>query len=123
MIPNHNLNRIDQEEETKEIIENGDDNNAAVSARPRRMSEVADPPQPIIPIPEGSAFFFLSQGNRCGHKINRSMFDPINQTYTHIHTHNTKTFPPSDGSKKFDNIIYYLIHTTIRILVKCKVYR
>lgn len=36
-----------------------------VSARPRRMSDVPDPPEPIIPIPEGSAFFILSQTNRC----------------------------------------------------------
>lgn len=57
---------IDQEEETKEIIENGEDNNnTTVSARPRRMSEIPDPPTPILPIPEGSSFFILSQGNRC----------------------------------------------------------
>lgn len=61
---------IDQEEETKEIIENGggggDNNNLnTVSARPRRMSEVQDPPQPILPIPEGSSYFILSQNNRC----------------------------------------------------------
>lgn len=36
-----------------------------VSARPRRMSEVKDAPEPIIPIPEGSAFFIMSQTNRC----------------------------------------------------------
>lgn len=56
---------LDQEEETKEIIESGDDKNITVSARPRRMSEVHDPPQPILPIPEGSAFFILSQTSRC----------------------------------------------------------
>lgn len=42
-----------------------------VSARPRRMSDVPDPPQPILPIPEGSAFFILSQSNRCDtHTVN-----------------------------------------------------
>lgn len=56
----------DQEEETKEIIEyGGEDNNNMVSARPRRMSEIPDPPQPIQPIPEGSAFFILPQTSRC----------------------------------------------------------
>lgn len=61
------MQSIDQEEETKEIIENGEDNNntTTLSARPRRMSEIQDPPQPILPIPEGTSFFILSQGNRC----------------------------------------------------------
>lgn len=53
----------EEEEESQDIIDNEDTN--MVSARPRRMSEVKDEPQPIIPIPEGSAFFFLSQTNRC----------------------------------------------------------
>lgn len=57
-------NNLDQEEETKEIIENDEENNnTTVSARPRRMSEIQDPPTPILPIPEGSSFFCLSQGN------------------------------------------------------------
>lgn len=54
-----------------------------VSARPRRMSDVPDPPQPILPIPEGSAFFILSQSNRCdtyGQSIGKTQPKP------HIHT-------------------------------------
>lgn len=35
-----------------------------VSARPRRMSELKEEPTQIVPIPEGSSFFILSQGNR-----------------------------------------------------------
>ena len=70
--PSIQSTNTDQEEETKEIIENGEDNNnATVSARPRRMSELPDPPTPILPIPEGSAFFILSQGNRCDGNQNR----------------------------------------------------
>lgn len=83
-------NHTDQEEETKEIIEyGGEDNNNMVSARPRRMSEIPDPPQPILPIPEGSAFFILSQNNRC-EKRSKSAIDSITneipktkKTHTH----------------------------------------
>lgn len=51
------------EEETQEIIE--DEGTNMVSARPRRMSEVKEEAQPILPIPEGSSFFIMSQTNRC----------------------------------------------------------
>lgn len=36
----------------------------SASARPRRMSEMDSPPEPIVPIPPGSAFFLFGQQNR-----------------------------------------------------------
>lgn len=54
----------EDEEETRDIIE--DEGTNMVSARPRRMSEVKDEPEPILPIPEGSSYFIMSQTNRCG---------------------------------------------------------
>lgn len=56
-------NKDQEEEETREIIEK--DGGNTVSARPRRMSEVKEEAEPILPIPEGSSYFILSQTNRC----------------------------------------------------------
>lgn len=74
-----------------------------VSARPRRMSEIPDPPQPILPIPEGSAFFILSQNSRC--EITIKTCDQFNHQkttliQTHMHTQSKQqqktshTIPP-----------------------------
>lgn len=60
-----------------------------VSARPRRMSELKEEPTQIIPIPEGTSFFILSQTNRlAGCSIETILL----KTPTHTHTH-TQTYP------------------------------
>lgn len=96
--------QTDQEEETKEIIEyGGEDNNNMVSARPRRMSEIPDPPQPILPIPEGSAFFILSQNNRCEIQSNTA-FGLITRFQTNIHKvkqTNNRNSPPHNKHRQY----------------------
>ena len=54
------------EQETDDLVpetETEDENEAAVSARPRRMSEV-NAATTIQPIPPASSFFIFSQSNR-----------------------------------------------------------
>lgn len=45
-------------------ITDQDDELAVISARPRRMSEINNPPTQIMPIPPASSFFIFSQNNR-----------------------------------------------------------
>lgn len=53
------LSLIQQEDQEEEI-----EPSHVVSARPRRMSELKEEPTQIIPIPEGTSFYVLSQTNR-----------------------------------------------------------
>lgn len=67
--------REDQEEEIE--------HNNVVSARPRRMSELKEEPTQIIPIPEGTSFFIMSQTNRLAGSIepNVVVLNPVPCSY------------------------------------------